>query len=56
MAAYKIWLHRLTTLPMDRTAKNKGLNTVINNELNNGYTKEDIKKYKIKLNENKQSH
>jgi hypothetical protein len=40
--AYKNWIHRLLTLPLEETAKNKELNTIINIALNNGYKKEDI--------------
>jgi hypothetical protein len=42
LAAYKNWIHRLLTLPLEQTAENKELNTIINIALNNGYRKEDI--------------
>ncbi|PNF42671.1 hypothetical protein B7P43_G14273 [Cryptotermes secundus] len=42
LPAYKNWIHRLLTLPLEENAKIKELNTIINITLNNGYRKEDI--------------
>jgi uncharacterized FlaG/YvyC family protein len=42
LAAYKNWIHRLLTLPLEEKTKNKELNTIINISLNNGYRKEDF--------------
>jgi hypothetical protein len=39
LEAYKNFIHRLLTLPLEETAKNKELNTIINIALNNGYRK-----------------
>jgi hypothetical protein len=49
LAAYKNWIHRLLTLPLEETAKNKELKTIINIALNNGYRKEDITQIYNKL-------
>ena len=55
-ATYKNWLHRLTTLPFDDTAKNKELNTIINIALNNGYNKEYITQMYYKIQQQKTSN
>jgi hypothetical protein len=39
LAAYKNWIHRLHTLPLNANNKNKEVNTIINIGLNNGYKK-----------------
>jgi hypothetical protein len=40
--AFKNWIHRLLTLPLNENSKKKELNTIINIALNNGYKKNDI--------------
>jgi hypothetical protein len=42
LAAYKNWIHRLLTLPLNENNKKKELNTIINIELNTVHSKEDI--------------
>jgi hypothetical protein len=42
LVAYKNWIHRLHTLPLNENNKKKELNIIINIALNNGYRKEDI--------------
>ena len=49
LPAYKNWIHRLLTLPLEENAKNKELNTIINIALNNSYRKEDITQLYNKL-------
>ena len=54
LAAYRSWIHRLLTLKLEDTAKNKELNTIIEIAQNNGYRKDEItrihKKLKQKIN------
>jgi hypothetical protein len=42
LAAYKNWIHRLSTLPLNENNKKKEIITIINVPLNNGYRKEYI--------------
>jgi hypothetical protein len=42
LVAYRNWIQRLLTLPLNKNNKRKELNAITNIALNNGYKKDDI--------------